>query len=158
MKGLFTIVLPQLIDFILGLILNLLTREEFEEFVKKYVSKWKQTVVDSENGIDDQIVLPLLNKLLEILNIPTAQRSDHENGLIYKILREVLELIEPADFRKFVDKLLDSLEEFAQETTNEIDDKVAKKICDKIRSLLEIDDDDLFVARNELTKKEDIGR
>ena len=65
-----------LLSTILPMLLGMLTKEQGKKFLDglfDYVEDW---VTDSENAIDDMIVLPLVRKLREILDIPDLPDID----------------------------------------------------------------------------------
>lgn len=59
-----------LISQIIALLLSLLGKEAFKNAVDKLLDSVEQSVFDSDNKIDDAIVLPLCKKARELLDVP----------------------------------------------------------------------------------------
>lgn len=59
-----------LITKIIELVLSLLNKEQFKELIDTILDKIEQMAVDSENKIDDAVVLPLCKKIRELLDVP----------------------------------------------------------------------------------------
>jgi len=59
-----------LISQIINIILTLLPKDKFKELVDALLDKIEDMVANSENKIDDAIVLPLCAKVRELLDVP----------------------------------------------------------------------------------------
>lgn len=60
----------ELVKQILTLILSMLKPEQFKKLVDALLDKIEEIVSDSENKIDDALVLPLCRKARELLDVP----------------------------------------------------------------------------------------
>ena len=60
----------EIIKQIVVLLLNLVPKEKFKEVVDTLLDKIETLVEDSETEIDDAIILPLVDKIRELLDVP----------------------------------------------------------------------------------------
>ena len=59
-----------LITQIVTMILSLLTKEQGKKLLDKLFDWIEDMVADTENKIDDAVILPLVNKARDILDVP----------------------------------------------------------------------------------------
>ncbi len=62
--------------------------------------------------------------------------------LITQLVKLIIGLLTPKLLRQFVDTLLDFVEDFVAGTKSEIDDAVVLPVCNALREILNIPDDD----------------
>ena len=62
--------------------------------------------------------------------------------LITQLVKLIIGLLNADLLRQFVDTLLDFIEEFVEGTKSDIDDAIILPVCEALRSILNIPDDD----------------
>lgn len=62
--------LVKILQSIIPLLLSLLTREQFVALVDMIFDFVEDAVQDSSNQVDDTVVLPIIQKLRVVMNIP----------------------------------------------------------------------------------------
>lgn len=62
--------LKTVLEALIPLLLSLLTKEQFVKLVDMIFDFAEDAVQDSSNTIDDTVVLPIIQKLRDIMNIP----------------------------------------------------------------------------------------
>jgi len=62
--------LKTVLEALIPLLLTLLTREQFVKLVDMIFDFVEDAVRDSSNSVDDTVVLPIINKLRDVMNIP----------------------------------------------------------------------------------------
>lgn len=60
----------EIVKQVIGLILSLLSKEDAKELIDTLLDKVEDKIAATENKIDDAVVLPLINKVREILDVP----------------------------------------------------------------------------------------
>lgn len=60
----------QIVGQIVSTLLSLLSKEQGKEIIDALFDKVEEMVSRSENKLDDMVVLPLINKAREILDVP----------------------------------------------------------------------------------------
>jgi hypothetical protein len=59
-----------IINQIITMILSLLPQEKFKDVVDSILDVLEDKIAESENKVDDALVIPLINKVRELLNVP----------------------------------------------------------------------------------------
>jgi len=62
--------MTQLVTQIIGIVLELIPKDKFKEFVDEILDKIEDKVAQTPNVYDDAIILPLINKVRELLDVP----------------------------------------------------------------------------------------
>ena len=63
-------------------------------------------------------------------------------NLVTQIINILLTLVSKDQYKEIVDKLIDSVEDAVAKSPNTIDDAIILPLCDKVRDVLDVPDND----------------
>jgi len=129
-----------LIGRIVTLVLSkIIEPEALRKFGSGLIKFVEDFVLGTKSEVDDACVLPLCKMIRD-----TYGMDDYVDvrELLAAVAVAVMELLDPARLRLFVDMLLDHIENYIIGTGSTIDDALVLPLCQMIRTTFDIPDND----------------